>query len=59
MNSGYSKSKIFMRDTTETSVSDHVTEIILLWKSPNAFDQILIRVPVSSQNLSHWRDDLK
>ena len=53
MNGTNTKRKIFIGNTTEASVLDYLFELLLLWEPANAFDEILISLPLAGQNVTH------
>lgn len=59
MNGTNAKCKVFIRDFSKAGNFDHLFEFLLSGKLSNTFNQVLIRLPISSQQLSHGRDHLK
>ena len=59
MNGSNSKSQILIRHTAKASIANHVSKVVLSRKSSNTFNQILIRIPISSQDFAHRWNALK
>ena len=55
----YTNSSPFLSYHSESSILDHVFKGILIGKGSNALDEILIGVPVASDDLAHHGDHLK
>lgn len=55
MNAANAQRQILILDTTKSSRFDHITELFLLRKLANTLHQILVRLPLAGQHLSHGR----
>lgn len=57
MNATNAERQVFVLNRAKTGISDHSLERLLIWKSSNTLDKILISFPLTSQDVSHWRYD--
>lgn len=55
MNAANAQRQILIMRTTKSSRFDHITKIFLLRKLANTLHQILVRLPLAGQHLSHGR----
>jgi hypothetical protein len=48
-----------MRHKSESSRPNHVLEDVLLGEASDAFNQVLVRVPIAGEHLAHGWDHLQ
>lgn len=51
--------KVFIGDAFKSGLANHVSKHLLTRKLPNGFDQVLVRFPVTREQLAHHGDNLK
>lgn len=55
MNAAHAQRQILILDTTKSCRFDHLSEMFLLRKLANTLNQILVRMPLAGEHLSHGR----